>query len=181
MGQALHLGIGVHDGGHGQIENAAYGAHQIDDGVAFAAQGLGSHIRHQGHGGRAVGAHSDQQQAQHDDERHQLEGGGGGGEAVIQQRQDVQQDDGAAGTEEDEGHPLAQAGIGAVRDAAEDGQQEQGQHVIRRHDGAGKGLVQVEGVGQDQGDDAVIHLPEGADGQEGKAHQNGAFVIQLHL
>ena len=137
MGQALHLGVGVHDGGHGQVEYAAHGAHQVDDGVALAAQGLGGHIRHESHSGRAVGAHGDEQQAQHDDEGHQLEGGGGGGIAVIQQGQEVQQNDGAAGAEEDEGHPLAQLGIRPVRNAAEDRQQKQGQYIIRRHDGAG--------------------------------------------
>ena len=33
---------------------------------------------------------------------------------------------------------------------------------------------------QDQRDHAVVHLPESADGQERKAHQDGAFGVELH-
>ena len=87
------------------------------------------------------------------------------------------------------GHQCAQhnegsapsAAVGAsVGDGAEQGQHEQGQHVVRRHDHAGPGLAHAELVGEDQGNGVVIGLPEGADQEKGKAHQNGAFVVEFH-
>ena len=180
MGKTLHLGVGVHYRGHDEIEQAAHSAHKIDDGVTLGAQRLGGNIGHEGHGGGTVGAHGHQQQAQHDDKGGHLEGAGVIGVAVVDKGQDVYKNDGKAGAEEDIGHALADSGVCPVGYAAEEGQQEQSQDIIRRHDCAGEGLVQVEGVGKDKGDNAVIHLPEGGDGQEGKTHKNGSFIIELH-
>lgn len=63
--------------------------------------------------------------------------------------------------------------------AAEQRQQEQSHHIVRCHDGAGNGLVQVKGVRQNQGNQIVIHLPEGTDGQEREAHQDCALGVRV--
>ena len=70
MLHALGFGRRVQHSRQPQVQNAAHGAHQVDDGVGTAAQGLGGHVGHQGHGGGAVGAHGHQQQPQHDNEQH---------------------------------------------------------------------------------------------------------------
>ena len=117
---------------------------------------------------------------QNGNKQHQLGDRGVGGVAVIQNGQQHHQQDGAACPAKDEGHPAAQTAAVSVTDGAEQRQQEQGQYVIGGHDNTGVGLIQMEGVGQDFGDHAVIHLPEGADGQKRKSHQNGALIVELH-
>ena len=69
--------------------------------------------------------------------------------------------------------------MGAVRQSAEQRQQEQRQHVVQRHDAAGDGIADGEVLLEDQGDDGVIDLPEGADGQEGKSGEYGALDVEL--
>ena len=90
--QVFHLIRGVEDGGDAEIEHAAHGAHQVDDGVGPGAQGLGGDVRHQGHRRGAVGAHGNQEPAQHHDEGHEAPVAAVLSEAVIQQGQEVHQD-----------------------------------------------------------------------------------------
>ena len=180
MGKTLSLGVGVHDGCNDKVQQTANRAHQIDDGVALGAQGLGGNIGHQRHSGGAVCAHGNQQQTQHDDKGGHLEGAGCACIAIVQQGQHVEQDDGAAGAEENIGHALAYSGACPVGQAAKEGQQEQRKNVIRRHDGTGDSFIQMEGVGEDERHNAVIHLPEGADGQKSKTHQKGPFIVKFH-
>ena len=104
-----------------------------------------------------------------------------GGVAVIQDRQQHHQQDSAACPAKDEGHPAAQAAAVSIADGAKQRQQEQSQYIIRRHNNTGVGLIQVEGIGKDLGDHAVIHLPKGADGKERKPHQDGALIIELQV
>ena len=182
MVQTLGPGGGIERRRHAQIQHAAHRAHEVNDGVGPGAQGLGGHVGHEGHRRRAVGAHGDEQQAQHDNKAHQLEGGGLGGIAVVQDGQQVHEDHRRPGARQDEGGPAAHPGLPApVGETAEQGQQEQSQNVVRRHDDAGEGLVHVEGSAEDQGHQIVVHLPEGADREKGQPHQDGALVVQLQL
>ena len=160
--------------GHGQRKDAAQRAHQIDDGVSLAAQGLGGHVRHQRHGRRTIGAHGDQQQPQRDHEQQQFF-------VVVRIRQDVHQDDRRRRAAQNKGHAPSQLRVALVGQLAEEGQQEQRQHVIHGHDHAHQTVLHVEGVLQNQGNHIVVQLPERADGQERKAHQQRPFVVQFHL
>ena len=67
----LGPGGGVHHRRHRKVEDAAHGTHQVDDGVALGAEGLGGHVGHQGHRRGAVGAHGHQKQGQHRHEARQ--------------------------------------------------------------------------------------------------------------
>ena len=178
--QAGHAAGGIQHTGDKQVQNATDRAHQVNDGIGAAAQGLGGDIRHEGHRRGTIGAHGDEQKAQYGNEQHQLGNGGMGSVAVIQNGQQHHKQDGTAGAAQDKWHPAAHAAAAAIADGAEERQQEQGQDVIRRHNDAGVSFIQVEGVGEDLGDDAVVHLPEGADGKKREPHQNGALVVQLH-
>ena len=172
---------GIQHAGNKQVQNAAHGAHEVDDGIGTAAQRLGGDIGHEGDRRRAVGAHGNQQQSQHGNEQHQFGDRGIGGVAVIQNGQQHHQQDGAAGTDQNEGHTAPHAAAAFIADGAEQRQQEQGKDIIRRHDDAGIGFIKVEGVGEDLGDHTVVHLPEGADGKERKPDQYGAFVVELQV
>ena len=117
------------------------------------------------------------------------EGGGivdiGGGAQMLQlgvvdKTQADQRHGGHQCAQHNEGSAPSAAVGASVGDGAEQGQHEQGQHVVRRHDHAGPGLAHAELVGEDQGNGVVIGLPEGADQEKGKAHQNGAFVVEFH-
>ena len=68
MDQAPGLFCGVEQHTDTQIEHTAHRAHQVDDGVTLGAQRLRGHVRHERHGGRTIGTHGNQQQAQHNDE-----------------------------------------------------------------------------------------------------------------
>ena len=119
--------------------------------------------------------------AQHHDEGREAPAAAVFGIAVVQQGQEVHENHRRRGADEDEGRPAAQLLIAAaVRQRPEEGQQEEGQDIVQRHHRARQGLVHVEGLPQDQGDDIVVHLPEGADGEEGQAHQDRPFVVELH-
>ena len=96
-------------------------------------------------------------------------------------KQQHHKQDGAAGAAQNKGHPAAHAAAAFIADGAEERQQEQSQYIIRRHDDAGIGFIQVEGIGKDLGDHAVIHLPKGADGKERKPYQDGALIIELQV
>ena len=173
--------VRVQDHGDDQVQNAAHGPHEIDDGVGLGPQRLGSYIGHQGHGGGAVNAHGHQQHQQHPNEQGQLPGSGDGGVAVVNEGQQVHQHRRQNGAHQDVGGAPAQAAAAFVGQGAEQGQQEQGQHVVRSHQQTGNGLAQVEGilVGKNFGNDAVVHLPEGGDGQKRQTDEHGAFVVQL--
>ena len=99
---------------------------------------------------------------------------------VVDKAQADQRHGGHQRTQHDEGGAPSAAVGASVGDGAEQGQHEQGQHVVRRHDHAGPGLAHAELVGEDQRNGVVIGLPEGADQEKGKAHQNGAFVVEFH-
>ena len=256
----------VADGGGGehhaqrQHQNAAGGAHEVDDGVGLGAQGLQGHVGHQGHGGGAEGGHGHQNDEQQHHEENQgrgvlhrhlpraglpgghhivgvvrvgdgavpvgdlaadggelllrellaenelltgggqqrgvllllIDGGEGGGIVdgghaaqvlqlgVVHEGQAHQRHRGDEGADDDEGRPAAAAAGAFVGDVAEQGQQEQRQHVVQRHDDARPRLAHAELVGQDQGDGVVIGLPEGADEEEGEAYHDGALVVEFH-
>ena len=180
MRQPVGFGGGVQHRRKPQIQDTAHGAHQIDDGIGAAAQRFGGDIGHQRHSGGTIGAHRHQQQAQHHDKDHQCGRAGVGGIAVVQQGNQVHQHGCSGRTAHDERHTAPDFGVGLVGQGTKERQQEQRQYIVRRHDGTGEGLVQFKGVGQDQGHNAVVHLPEGTDRQKRKAHQNGAAVVQLH-
>ena len=163
-----------------QVQDAAHGTHQVDDGVGAAAQRLGRDVGHQGDRRRTVGTHRNQQQPQHHDKQHQRTRRGVGGVAVVQQGDQVHQNGSGCRAAHDKRHTPPDLGAGPVRQRTEKRQQKQRQYVIRRHNGTGKGFVQLEGVGQNQGHNAVVHLPKGANRQKRKTHQNGAAVVQFH-
>ena len=170
----------VQEGGHQQIANAADGTHQVDNGVGLGAQGLGGDVRHQCHGGAAVCTHGNEQQSQGADKQGQGAGLGGGVVAVSKQRQHQHQDDGGQSAKKDKGSAAAQGAFALVRESAEQGQQEQGQNIVRRHNGAGEGFVQMKGIGQNQWHQVVVHLPESADGEKGKSHQDCSLGVEFH-
>ena len=152
----------------------------VDDGLVFAQVSVpisdwwgGAHALKK--------ARIREQQAENDHERNGLEGGRRGGIAVVDKRQQVHEYDRKAGAEKDKRHALANLRVRFVRDRAEQRQQKQRKHVVGRHYRAGIRLVEVECVGQYKWNDAVVHLPERADGQERKARQYGAFVVKLHF
>ena len=47
MGKICNLAVGIHDRGNTEINNAAECAHEINDGVCLAAQGLGGDVGHE--------------------------------------------------------------------------------------------------------------------------------------
>ena len=134
----------------------------------------------QSHGRGAVGAHGKEQHGQHHHKEHNGHGGGSQEVAVVKNGQEVHQEGGGHRADQDKGSAAAQLGVGLVGQGPKEGQQEQGQHIVHGHDGAGLGLVQMEGLGQDLGDQTVVHLPECADGQECQTDQNGPFGIEFH-
>ena len=174
------LAVGIEDRGHDEIQDTADRAHEVDDRVCTRAQGLGRHVRHQRYRRRAVCAHRHEQQTQRHDEEHELAHLPGCGVAVVKHRQQVHQHHRADRAAEDEGHSAPDARARAVAQRAEERQQKQRQHVVRRHDRTGDRLVEVEGIGQDERDDVVVHLPERTNREEGKAHQHRALVVELH-
>ena len=101
--------------------------------------------------------------------------------AVGQQRQAQHQKYRRQSAAQNIGSAPAQPAAAPIGQASEQRQQKQRQHIIRRHNGTGEGLVQMEGIGQNQGHQIVVHLPEGTDGQEGKASQNRAAGVQFHM
>ena len=76
MPAPLGFGHRIHQRRQSQIQNAAHGPHQVDDGICTAAQRLRGYVGHQRHRGRAIGAHGNQQQTQHYNEQHQRAGAG---------------------------------------------------------------------------------------------------------
>ena len=159
---------------HGaQHQHAAHGAHQVDDRVALAAQGFGRHVGHQGHGGAAVGSHGDQHTAQPRKEQHKIV-------LPLGQGQNRQTHHGRHRAAHNVRHTPAHTGAGLVAEFAEQRQHEQRQHVVHGHDHADERVIHGKGLFQNQRDQVVVHLPERADGHECKAHEKGAFVIQLH-
>ena len=87
---------------------------------------------------------------------------------------------GDGGADDDEGGASAEAGIDLVGQGAEQRQQEQRQNVVDGHNDTGPALGHTELVGQQQGDGAVVCLPEQADEEKCEAHQQCAFVIEFH-
>ena len=119
MSQIRHLGGRVQQGGKSQIENASYGAHEVDHGVCLAAQGLWGHVRHQGHGRGTVEAPGDQEKPQSHHEGGQLEGGGFSGVAVVQHGQQVHQNHRPCGAGQNIRGPAAQPAAGPVGEPSE--------------------------------------------------------------
>ena len=166
--------FGHEDADHHQRENAAQSAHQIDHGIGLAAQGLGRQVGHQGHGRRPVKAHGQQHRAQSDEKAGQAAG-------VIRDRQKDHADNGQHGSHQNKRRPPAQGRTQLVGQHAEQGQEHKGQHVVHRHDHAGPRFPQMKGVLENEGDNIVVHLPEGANGKECQAHKKGTPVIQFHI
>ena len=157
----------------GQGKDAAQRAHEVDDGVALAAQGLGGDIRHERHGGRAVDAHGQEQKRQRAHKQPKAPRPVGGGQEVHQHRRGQR-------AAHDVGHALAKRRARAVGELAEKRQQKQRQDVVQRHDDARDIIGHIEGVFQNQGYDAVVELPERADGEKCQAHQQRSLVVELH-
>ena len=162
-----------------QVENAAQRSHQVDDRVCPAAEGFGRHVGHQRHRGAAVGSHRDQQQAEDDDERRQLPGGGSREVAVIQERKKQHQYNGRQSPGQYEGTSPAHFGPAAVADPSKQRKQKQRQNVVRCHDHARPRFIQMKGVGKDQGNHIVVHLPERADRKKTHPDENGLPCIQF--
>ena len=99
---------------------------------------------------------------------------------VVDKAETDQRHGGDQRTHHDKGRTPSLFVAAFIGNRAEQRQHKQRQHIVRRHDDARPGLAHAELVGQDQGNGVVIGLPEGADQEKGKAHQNGAFVVQLH-
>ena len=181
MRQTLHLAGGIQHRSHRQIDQSAHGAHQVDDSIGLTAQGLCRHIGHQRHRRRAVSTHSHQQQTQHHDKGHQLKGHGFLGIAVIQHRQQIHQNHCHRRARQDKGSTPTQLGLlHPVGETAEQRQQKQRQHIVRRHDHTGQSLVHAKGSLQHQRDHVVVHLPESTDGQKGQTYQHRSLVVKLH-
>ncbi len=111
--QPLGFGAWIEHRRHTQVQHAAHRAHEVDNGVGLAPQGLGGHVRHQRHRRGAVGAHGDEQKPQDDDKAHQLEGGRLGGVAVVQHGQQVHEHHRRPGAAQNEGGPAAHLGLPA--------------------------------------------------------------------
>ena len=177
----VHIrGCFVQKCGNNQVDDAAQGAHQVDDGVGLGTQGLWGDVGHQRHGGAAVSTHGGQQDSQTDDKAHLFPGIWGSVEAVGENGQRHHHRDGREGAEQNIGTAAAKAGGAFIGQSAEQRQQEQGEDIVRRHDDAGNAFSHVEGFCEDLGDQVVVHLPEGADGQKRETDQYGAFGVELH-
>ena len=83
-------------------------------------------------------------------------------------------------TAEDKGRTSAQLRMYLIGQASEKRKHKKSQDIVNRHNSAGNGVADVEGVFQNQRDDAVVELPEGADRQKGQTDQNGPFCVKLH-
>ena len=146
-----------------EVYDAAESAHQVDDCICAAAQRLGSHIGHQGDSRTSVSAHNDENEGEDGDEyagedlivRTRIQ--------VVDERQEQHRTDRRYGAEQDEGLSSPHAGIRPVGNGSEERQKEKSEHVIRGHDHAGVGLIQMECVGQNERDYVVVELPESAD------------------
>ena len=101
-------------------------------------------------------------------------------EAVGENGQRHHHRDGREGAEKDVRTAAAKAGGAFIGQPAEKRQQEQGKNVVRRHDHAGNAFSHVEGFREYLGDQVVVHLPEGADGQKRETDQYGALGVELH-
>ena len=139
------------EGGHGDEH------HQEGGDEAYQGEGVGHshlegvlnnfslHVIGQDHtelGGNALGGHQGQL-------------------VVVDEGQGHEGDHGHDGTHQNEGGTLAQLGVDLIRDGTEDGEHEDSQDVVDGHDRARGGLGESEVVGEDQGDDGVVGLPEG--------------------
>ena len=80
----------------------------------------------------------------------------------------------------DKGSPLAKAAADLIRQRAEQGEHEYRKHVINGHDHARRRLRESKMIGEDQGHDGVIRLPEREDQEKRHAHRDGALVVELH-
>ena len=177
----VHIrGCFVQKCGNNQVNNAAQGAHQVDDGIGLGAQGLWGDVGHQRHGGAAVSTHGGQQDSQTDDKAHLFPGIWGSVEAVGENGQRHHHRDGREGAEQNIGTAAAKAGGAFIGQSAEQRQQKQSEDIVRRHDHAGNAFSHVEGFREDFGDQVVVHLPEGADGQKRETDQYGALGVELH-
>ena len=106
---------------------------------------------------------------------------GDGGEVfylhVVREGEDDEERRGRDGAEDDEGRPAPAAALALVRDGAEERQQEERQHVVRRHDDAGERLRHAEFVREYLGYNGVVGLPEGADKEKGETDEDGALIV----
>ena len=97
---------------------------------------------------------------------------------VVDDGQEDHAHHGKCGADEYEGHAAAQAAVAAVGESAEERQEEEGEDVVGSHDHAREGLVQVKRVREHE--DAVVHLPERADGEEREADKDGPADVEFH-
>ena len=86
-------------------------------------------------------------------------------------------DDGADDYERRAAAPFGPAFIGK---RAEQGQHEQREYVIQRHNDAGPALRHAELIRKYLGDDVIVRLPEGADEEECETHAYRPPVFELH-
>ena len=122
-------GIADEEGYCAEREDAAYGAHEIDDGVSLAAQRLGRYVRHKRDGGRTVDSHGDEQQAQSGKKQRQRG-------HFVRDRQYHGKNAGAERAGDYIRHTPANARVCAVRQRAEQRKHEQRQYIVKSHDDA---------------------------------------------
>ena len=82
-----------------------------------------------------------EQQPQRDDEHRELTRARAICVAVVKKRQQIHQDHRSRRAAEDKRHPPPDLRARPITQRAEERQQKQRQHIVRRHDRAGNGLV----------------------------------------
>ena len=152
----------IQERSYDEINDAAESAHEVDDCICTTPERLGSYIGHQSDSRTSVSSHNNQNEGEDCDEdaceylimsdRVQ----------IIDDRQEKHGADSRYGAEQDEGLSSSHAGIRPVGNRAEEGKKEKREHVVRCHDHAGVGLIQMKCVGQNERDDVVVELPESA-------------------
>ncbi len=83
--------------------------------------------------------------------------------------------------EKDVGRAPPHSALRAVRDRSEKGKHEQSKDIVERHDDARYRLRHAELVGQDQGNDIVVGLPERADQKKRESDADSPLIVQFHL
>ena len=102
------------------------------------------------------------------------------GVGIINHGENVHQNRSHGRAHKDKGHTAADGGIHPVAQSAKEGQQHQRKNIIRGHDEAGNRFIEVKGLLEDEGNDVVVHLPEGTDGQKRKTDENRAGIVEFH-
>ena len=159
-----------------RAQHDAHAAHDVDDRVALAPQLRRREIRHHRHHRRAPGGHDEVEQ---DDVHHQDAERPDARDQDEQQRADRQAD-------HDERGALAETGVRAVGDPAEQRLADQPENIVEHHDradgGAGPGqAAQGVVVREDQRHIGVVDDPRHLHRHKAEADQRGLAVVELFL